>query len=514
MSSDDLRRDAHELLDEALEAFPDEAAQCAIAAARARLDEPLRIAVAGMVKAGKSTLLNAVIGDEIAPTDAGECTRVVTWYRYGRTPRIVVHPRVGDPVERPVRRVDGRLALDLGGLEPDAVERLEIEWPTAGLRETTLIDTPGIASLSTSVAERSERFLRPADAPSQADAIVYLMRHVHEADLGFLDSFHDAAAGASSTVNALAVLSRADEVGSGRIDAMLSAHDIAARYRRDDALRALALDVVPVAGLLAQSARTMRQWEFDALLELSQLDRDARDDLLVSVDRFVRGHADLSTPPRRRAQLLDRFGVFGIRVATALLRGPAAASSTDLAQALRVQSGLDHLLAAVATMFGARADLLKARAAIQTAERLLRRSEADGGTEAAARVAASIERLESSAHGLRELRLVARIRTTGSGLDAALEREAERLVGACGDGVRERLGLAADASDEDAAALARATAQRWRARASDPLLPRPVVRVCELVARSAEAQLARLGPSRGRVRARLSLGAEPVARAG
>ncbi|MDF2492354.1 MAG: GTP-binding protein [Microbacterium sp.] len=46
-----------------------------------RLREPVRIAIAGMVKAGKSTLLNALIGEQIAPTDAGECTRTVIWYR-------------------------------------------------------------------------------------------------------------------------------------------------------------------------------------------------------------------------------------------------------------------------------------------------------------------------------------------------------------------------------------------------------------------------------------------------
>ena len=44
-------------------------------------DEPARIAVAGMVNAGKSTLLNALVGERVAPTDAGECTRIPTWYR-------------------------------------------------------------------------------------------------------------------------------------------------------------------------------------------------------------------------------------------------------------------------------------------------------------------------------------------------------------------------------------------------------------------------------------------------
>ena len=57
-----------------------------------RLGAPLRLAIAGRVKAGKSTLLNALIGEELAATDAGECTRVVTWYRYADTPHVVVHP--------------------------------------------------------------------------------------------------------------------------------------------------------------------------------------------------------------------------------------------------------------------------------------------------------------------------------------------------------------------------------------------------------------------------------------
>ena len=63
-----------------------------IAELERRLREPLRLAIAGMVKAGKSTLLNAMLGEQIAPTDAGECTRLVTWYRYSATPTITLHP--------------------------------------------------------------------------------------------------------------------------------------------------------------------------------------------------------------------------------------------------------------------------------------------------------------------------------------------------------------------------------------------------------------------------------------
>ena len=54
-----------------------------------RLDEPLRVAIAGRVKAGKSTLLNALVGERLAATDAGECTRIVTWYRNALGYRVV-----------------------------------------------------------------------------------------------------------------------------------------------------------------------------------------------------------------------------------------------------------------------------------------------------------------------------------------------------------------------------------------------------------------------------------------
>ncbi len=48
-----------------------------------RLNQPIRIALAGTLKAGKSTLVNALVGENIAPTDATEATRIVTWFRHG-----------------------------------------------------------------------------------------------------------------------------------------------------------------------------------------------------------------------------------------------------------------------------------------------------------------------------------------------------------------------------------------------------------------------------------------------
>src|SRR5690606_7646873 len=110
-----------------------------------RLHEPLRVAVAGIVKAGKSTLLNALLGERIAATDTAECTRIVTWYRHSRTPSITMRLRDGSTVRMPIRRQNELLVFDLGGRTSDEIEWLDVGWPLEGLRSLILIDTPGIA---------------------------------------------------------------------------------------------------------------------------------------------------------------------------------------------------------------------------------------------------------------------------------------------------------------------------------------------------------------------------------
>jgi hypothetical protein len=474
------------LIQEALTVYRDDAAATAALEGYARrLAEPLRVAVAGMVKAGKSTLLNAIIGEEIAPTDTGECTRIVTWYRYRHSPRITLYPVAGEPRTLPIKRVDGRLVFVLGSVQADAVERLVVEWPSESLRDVTLIDTPGIASLSGDVAARTVSFLTPEDAPSEADAIIYLMRHMHASDLRFLESFRDTEAGRSGTVNAVAVLSRADEIGAGRIDSLLSAGDIAERYRRDHSLRKLALGVVPVAGLLAQSARSMRQTDYESLALLAAMDRTAREKLLLSADRFQRAGVPEGLDADARASLLERFGLFGIRLGVVLIRA-GFSDPTPLAHELARRSGLDPLLEMVARQFSSRAEALKARTALVGVETLVRTSPREGSGH----LMAALERLQANAHEFRELRLLASLRTAGSSLSEELAVEAERLVGGAGTAAHLRRALEPEATPEEISSKARECLRRWRLVSENPLTDRSGQDVCRVVMRSCEGVLA------------------------
>lgn len=448
----------------------------------ARLDEPLRVAFAGRVKAGKSTLLNALVGEELAPTDAGECTRILTWYCDGHTYRVTLHLRSGDERQVPFHRDDGALVIDLGGVPAEEIERIEVAWPSTRLSGLTLIDTPGLGSASEGASAPAERFLAigsDGDAPaSDADAVIYLMRHLHQSDLGFLDAFRDRSVGAANPVNTIAVLSRADEIGACRPEAMQTARRIALRFRADPRLRRLTQTVVPVSGLVAQAAVTLTEAEYRALAHLAQIERSAVDELLLTVDRFVTADAGTVTPVERE-HLLERLGLYGVRASIRLIRVGAAPSASELAVQLRDLSGIDELRRQLTALFGSRRDVLKARAALASLDALVR------SEPAAAGLAGDLERVLASAHELTELQVVNALRSGLVPLRPEEVAEVERLLDQPGAALSDRLGVAP--GDEREALLA--AIERWRRRAEHPMSSRPVVETAHAVVRTLEGHL-------------------------
>ncbi|MCB1005745.1 MAG: dynamin family protein [Acidimicrobiales bacterium] len=451
-----------------------------------RLQGPLRVAIAGRVKAGKSTLLNALVGDELAPTDAGECTKIVAWYTNGNTYRATLYPSGDEPRQTPFSREQGAIEVDLQGLEPEAIDRLVIEWPSASLAEMTLIDTPGLASVSEEISKRTEDFLAlENDRDTPADAVLYLMRHFHRSDARFLEAFHAEELAHPSPVNAIAILSRADELGSGRPDALDSARRVAARYRGDARIRRLCQTVLPVAGLLAQSGATLREAEYQALGAIAALPPERLGLLLASADRFMADDAELPLTQAQRADLVRRLGLFGVGLAVQLINAGEAPDSDTLSTALVERSGVEELRRVLMTQFAARRELLKARAALLVLQAVLR----DDPIAASPDLAFALERVQAGAHEFTELRLFNAFRSGAVTFRPEEEDEVDRLLGAHGTSPATRLGLDEDAGTEAIRTALFETIARWRQRAESPMTSRDVGEAAAVLVRSCEGML-------------------------
>ncbi|WP_094288952.1 dynamin-like GTPase family protein [Mycobacterium lehmannii] len=451
-----------------------------------RLNQPIRIALAGTLKAGKSTLVNALVGEDIAPTDATEATRIVTWFRHGPTPKVTANHRGGRRSNVPIGRDpnEGGLTFDFATLDPEDIVDLDVEWPAAELIDTTIIDTPGTSSLSRDVSERTLRLLVPADGVPRVDAVVFLLRTLNAADIALLKQIGELVGGSAGALGVIGVASRADEIGAGRIDAMLSAKDVATRFTAEMERTGTCQAVVPVSGLLALTARTLRQSEFVALEKLAAVDAAELTKAMLSVDRFVRDDSQLPVDAATRAALLDRFGMFGIRISIAVLRA-GVSDSVALADELLERSGLVALREVIDQQFGQRSDLLKAHTALLS----LRQFVQANPIYATPYILADIDPLLADTHAFEELRLLSQLRSRPTTLNDDEMASLRRIIGGSGTDAASRLGLQPD-NPYDGPRAAFAAAQRWRRRAEHPLNDPFTTRACRAAVRSAEALVA------------------------
>ena len=241
----------------------------------------------------------------------------------------------------------------------------------------------------------------------------------------------------------------------------------------------------PVAGLLGLAGRTLRHRDFVALRSLAQapptdLQPQAADGGPLLPPRCPRpGRA----AARRRS--LDGWGLGG-----AALERPDPAGCRRrpaLAAELVRPSGLAELQRLLDVRLHRRSGALKAATALRGVERLLAELPVPG-TEP---LRADVERIQVASTELPELGLLMRLRGPGHPC-VRLAPRGGAAVGAEGVAATDRLGLPAEAPDEELRAPAMEALTRWRDRAADPLTSRAAVDACDLLTRTCEEILCRL----------------------
>ncbi|MCT2586459.1 dynamin family protein [Actinophytocola gossypii] len=454
-----------------------------------RLSAPLQVAVAGRIKSGKSTLVNALIGRRVAPTDVGECTRLVTRFQYGTVDRVEL---VFDDGRKQVLPFDatGMIPNDLD-VNFDEVSHLEAYLTNAVLRDLTVIDTPGLGSLDDASVKRTEQLLgaakhrkpdedgdKDADQPDEldqtsrnavagAEAVLYVVTQgVRADDQQALAAFTAATASREAgPVNAIAVLNKADTITPESVtgsdgDVWKAASLLAEKQAQT--LKPRVADVIPVIGLLAESAESggFTSADADALRQLSTLDDATWETMLMSADIFTTWECDV--PAGTRSRLLEKLDLYGIRVAVDALRADPELTAGSLRRTLLGASGLAGVRARLDAVFRARADGIKAAAALASVTAL---AHASGDPGERQRVHDAIEVLlaKPEAH---QLRLLEALTLVTSGAVAMPEDLAEEVlrVGSSAD-IGEQLGMKGRPHKE-LSAYALERAGWWRSFAS------------------------------------------------
>ncbi len=124
---------------------------------RADLERPLRLAVIGEFNAGKSSLINALLGQPVAPVGVLPTTATINRLRWA--PDRFVRVDFQDPSRAPRVLEFGALKAFLDDEPASAISSVSIFSPLEALRQVEVIDTPGF---NAGEAEHEQTALRAA----------------------------------------------------------------------------------------------------------------------------------------------------------------------------------------------------------------------------------------------------------------------------------------------------------------------------------------------------------------
>lgn len=167
------------------------------------LDEPLDIAVLGEFNAGKSTLVNALMGETLVPTGVLPTTAHINVLRFGPRRAAQLHLDNGAVEEVALTQLKKRIKKDKG---PVRIDHIEVLVPHPDLRRVHFWDTPGFNALDPD----HERHAR--QALLRAEAIIWLLdagQALADSEMQLLDTVHH------GDERLLVVLNKIDRLGSG-----------------------------------------------------------------------------------------------------------------------------------------------------------------------------------------------------------------------------------------------------------------------------------------------------------
>lgn len=349
------------------------------------LNAPCVLAFAGKVKAGKSYLVNALLGVDLAMTGTTETTATINIFKYG-TPPYRDKPILCQYVDGSKEWKDKAFLDSLQGTsEASLAQTAKIDRlifyieDNPMLSDITLVDTPGIGA---EVGEdgdshqihtdayfklRSRHQQETVNLSSSADAMIYLFNTVPtETDKAFLDALYEGGNGLTS-LNGIGVLSKIDK----DINQIDNIPKFKSMFERE------LFTIMPISATIDKYLKIIKSLPRLAAQVKSGFDSDAHFEFAIGhPDKFL--HPNLPycrLPIEERRAIVDLFGNHDLSWSTVKIIISELYYSCNIelsVNKLKEYSGIDELRSVIHEHFFKRFRLLRCNKVLNEISKLLR----------------------------------------------------------------------------------------------------------------------------------------------
>lgn len=122
------------------------------------------LVVAGLFKRGKSSVINAIINQEIAPVSVTPVTAIITIFEYNKTPKCNVIFKGGHIKEIPFEEIYHYVAEEENPENIKNVQQVKVYLNCDLLKKCCIVDTPGLGSVFEHNSEVTYNYIPKIDA--------------------------------------------------------------------------------------------------------------------------------------------------------------------------------------------------------------------------------------------------------------------------------------------------------------------------------------------------------------
>ena len=330
------------------------------------------VAIIGQMRAGKSTLLNALIGQNVAPVGVTETTATINWFRHGegdQCGKFRVNWLDGTSEDRPLAQARDWLSRSENAQRTASIEFFCV---SSFLKDRgSIVDTPGTRTTNIDERSKTEAFLaeklerETLKHGGRAHAVIYAINPVaKQENVDQLARYiEQTRIPGFSAYNSIAVVQKWEHL---RPDPIAEIDRMCERLRQQ--LGNKVSEVVRASGLLALAVLERDREDWDQVVELVSRSTPEAIATLSRSDRHFRSDVqgaalDVGT----RGELLGRLGWPVLLFSLWITGARGLRSGAALRETLHKASGIDKLRETLHERFFARTDLILGFATLRKA---------------------------------------------------------------------------------------------------------------------------------------------------